>query len=121
MEYGGRDITQRRKGAKAQRRAAAFFLAFVAHLLLLGAGDARAQDTSVYLDKPISRIEIVFEGSNTATEGGQFREIIQQDAIRPGQGLSAVDVRRSIERLVSAGLASRVAVEVFPNGGPGQV
>jgi outer membrane protein assembly complex protein YaeT len=74
---------------------------------------ALAQDTSGFLDKPVARIDVVVEGPNSGTDDGTLRQTIEQ-AVRAGQPLAADDVRRSVERLVAEGLASRVSVEVGP-------
>jgi outer membrane protein insertion porin family len=86
-------------------------VACLVFVLLACAAPVLAQDTSAFLDKPIVRVDVVLEGANTSTDDGTLRQTVEQQ-VRAGQPLSADAVRRTIDRLVSEGLASRVAVDV---------
>jgi outer membrane protein insertion porin family len=79
------------------------------------AAPVAAQDTSGYLDKPVARVDIVFERAGVADDG-EFRALIEQ-SVRAGDPLSAEGARGAVARLVERGLASQVAVEVEPAAG----
>ncbi len=75
---------------------------------------ASAQDLSSYLGKRIHRVDIEF-ANGLKIDGGEFRQFVER-SVRAGNELSEEEVHVSIERLMSAGLASKVAVAVAVDG-----
>jgi outer membrane protein insertion porin family len=105
-----------RSAARASARACRRLCASIV-IVLAAAGAALAQDTSAFLGRTVTRVEISFD-AGAAADDGQFRQAIER-TVRAGKPLAADDVHESIASLVELGLASRAVVSVTDDGPAG--